>query len=250
MNGMANIAAREGAVMHGVAHLVTPQMFEVLAKIESVYNYTLVTCRPYDDSAPPVQARAFIVPLETIAAHKRHLEERGQSTLELPSERYIRIITEGLRHFGAAPSWIARIEAQPFNPARPRAQWLTAPEAPRSNGEALPLFTLAQLAEHKGRLPAYYACGRKVLRALAPGGHPFSSIYKMLSGTQSVLFMCSVLYDPSLPPVEGPDDVQEVHVAWAEDLAMETALKYDFKLEVVGYLADGEVAHGEGGVRK
>jgi hypothetical protein len=63
--------------------------------------------------------------------------------------RYIRIITEGLRHFGAAPSWIARIEAQPFNPARPRAQWLTAPEAPRSNGEALPLFTLAQLAEHK-----------------------------------------------------------------------------------------------------
>jgi hypothetical protein len=32
-------------------------------------------------------------------------------------------------------------------------------------------------------------------------------------------------YDPSLPPVEGPDDVQEVHVAWAEDLAMETALK-------------------------
>jgi hypothetical protein len=26
MNGMANIAAREGAVMHGVAHLVTPQV--------------------------------------------------------------------------------------------------------------------------------------------------------------------------------------------------------------------------------
>lgn len=32
-------------------------------------------------------------------------------------------------------------------------------------------------------------------------------------------------YDPSLPPVEGPGDITEEHVAWAEDHAMETALK-------------------------
>jgi hypothetical protein len=29
------------------------------------------------------------------------------------------------------------------------------------------------------------------------------------------------LYDPSLPPVEGPDDLQPIHIDWAEDQALE-----------------------------
>jgi hypothetical protein len=34
------------------------------------------------------------------------------------------------------------------------------------------------------------------------------------------------LYEPLLPPIEGPDDLQPVHVEWAEDQAMETAEKW------------------------
>jgi hypothetical protein len=33
------------------------------------------------------------------------------------------------------------------------------------------------------------------------------------------------LYDPTLPPVEGPDDFQDVHLRWAENEAMESAVK-------------------------
>ena len=51
-------------------------MFDLLAKIESIYDYTLVECRPYDPAAAHITARAFIVP-------------QGGSTKghDLPSER-------------------------------------------------------------------------------------------------------------------------------------------------------------------
>lgn len=62
-------------------------MFDALAKIESVYDYTLVPCRPYDAAAPPVTCRALIVPPETIAAQQAHLKARALPHQELPSER-------------------------------------------------------------------------------------------------------------------------------------------------------------------
>lgn len=96
--------------------------------------------------------------------------------------RYIRIICEGLEHFGADPAWIAHIKQQPFNPARPRSEWMIIPEAPE--GAALPLFTLSELEQHKGRLPAVYAIGRKVVRAEVEEGHPFAPIMKLISGNQ------------------------------------------------------------------
>lgn len=249
MNGMANIAEREGPTMHGIAHLVTPQMFEELAKIESVYDYTDVTCRPYDPAAAAITCRAFIVPPDKIAEHKRHLPKDGaRAHLELPSQRYIRIIAEGLRHFGADAAWVARIEAEPCNPARPVANWLTAPVAPEAAG-AMRRFTLDELAAHKGQLPAVYAIGRKVLQARMGEGHPFEPIYRMISGTQACLFMLMNLYDPSLPPVEGPGDITPVHVAWAEDQAVETSHKYNFDFEQIGVLvgSGGEaLIEGEG----
>ena len=64
------------------------QMFDLLSKIESVYNYTEVTCHPYDPSAAPFTARAFIVPPDMIAEHKRHLpKDSARAHLELPSQR-------------------------------------------------------------------------------------------------------------------------------------------------------------------
>jgi hypothetical protein len=39
--------------------------------------------------------------------------------------------------------------------------------------------------------------------------------------TQAAVLMVMNLYDPSLPPVEGPDDLQPIHIDWAEDQALE-----------------------------
>ena len=75
--------------------------------------------------------------------------------------------------------------AQPFNPSRPRSEWLTIPEAPRPNDEPLPRFTLAQLQTYAGKLPAVFALGRKVVCAEVPPTHPFANIMKdLLSGKQ------------------------------------------------------------------
>jgi hypothetical protein len=38
--------------------------------------------------------------------------------------------------------------------------------------------------------------------------------------------MVMALYDPSLPPVEGPGDLQQVHVDWAEDQAVEASNRW------------------------
>ncbi|KAI8476222.1 MAG: hypothetical protein J3K34DRAFT_401606 [Monoraphidium minutum] len=258
MNGMANIAARQGAVMHGIAHLVTPEMFEALAKIESVYDYCIVECRPYAPAAAPIAARAFIVPPADIARHKQQLPLGAASDLELPSQRYVRIIVEGLTHYGADPAWIARLRAQPFHPARQRADWLTVPRAPgasagggcKGGGGSSPegglkSFTLADLREFEGQLPAVYSIGRKVVRASLGDDNPFAPIYRdMLSGRQSAYFMVKNLYDPALPPVEVHGDLTAEHIAWAEDQAVETSLKYTFELVQIGVLVDG--AEGPG----
>lgn len=97
---------------------------------------------------------------------------------------YIRIILEGLTHYGADPAWIATIAAQPFTPARPRAQWATIPPPPP--GAPAQRFSRGQLAACAGRLPAVYAIGRKVVRAAVEDeGHPFASILKgILAGSQ------------------------------------------------------------------
>ncbi len=111
ISGMANIVAREGAVMHGVAHRVTQQMFDTLAKIESIYDYTNLTVHPYTAATasspcagashggdgvtsggkerPPFTARAFIVPQESIAAQKAKMGAVGMNHMERPSERCV-----------------------------------------------------------------------------------------------------------------------------------------------------------------
>lgn len=64
------------------------QMFEILHKIESVYDYAEVACWPYAEGSAPIVARAFIVPPEAIEAQQQHLnKKRDRPHKELPSER-------------------------------------------------------------------------------------------------------------------------------------------------------------------
>ena len=72
------------------------QMFAALAKIESVYDHTLVPCRPYEPAAPIIEAHAFIVPPQQIVEHQSHLQDCGQPGLGLPSERRVMgVVTRG-----------------------------------------------------------------------------------------------------------------------------------------------------------
>jgi hypothetical protein len=111
-NGMANIAADPSSSLHGVLHLVTDAMFEQLCQIEATYDVITVPVQPYSaaggvtsdsDPWPPVDAKAFIVPPGKLPGPP------NGTAPELPSQRYITIITQGLKHYGADPTWVQHI---------------------------------------------------------------------------------------------------------------------------------------------
>ena len=120
--GMANIEPSSDSCFHGIVHLITDKMFTIIDEIEAVYDNIDVPCLPYD-SQVPITAKAFIFP-----PHKQQFLPASPSP-PLPTERYMTIIVQGLRHFGASEEWIAKLESQPFTPCRRPAQYLRVPPA-------------------------------------------------------------------------------------------------------------------------
>eukprot|EP00879_Flechtneria_rotunda_P023730 GHRR01025122.1.p1 GENE.GHRR01025122.1~~GHRR01025122.1.p1 ORF type:complete len:162 (-),score=34.07 GHRR01025122.1:176-661(-) len=158
---MANLVQDETSMCHGVLHHVTMDMFKVLSAIEASYEVMDAHPTPYapynrlNGSGPaagtcfsPVAAVAFTVHPEHLA--KLQQENPGNRALyeSLPSERYIRIITEGLRHFGVDPAWVEWVEAQPFAPTKLAADYFKVPTP--ADSASLRLYTLEQLAKYKG----------------------------------------------------------------------------------------------------
>ena len=191
--GMANIEPSSDSYFHGILHLITDKMFTVLCAIEATYDTVDVPCLPYH-SQVPITAKAFIISLDKLPP--------ASPSPTLPTERYMTIILQGLRHFGASEDWIAKLEGQPFTPSRCPSKYLKVP--PASNAEQLPTMTMEQLQQHKGSLPAVYAIGYKVVRVdtSASPEHPFADVLrKLVSGTQAAYNMCMNLYDPRLPEV-------------------------------------------------
>lgn len=136
----------------------------------------------------PITATAFIVQPSAIAAM---LQEHPEWANALPSDRYVRIIVAGLKHFGADQAWIDWISAQPCKHGRQPHEYLKFPAAqgtPQQDSPGqqqladgqqgqqgqqgvrtqadLPVFTMQQLAQHEGQLvdnKAIFAVGPKVV---------------------------------------------------------------------------------------
>lgn len=156
----------------------------------------------------PTIATAFIVHPEGLAAMAQGHPEWGNS---LPSDRYIRIITAGLRHHGADPAWVQKIVAEPCKHGRQPHEYLKLP-APGaegqqdeladgliypcgssgsggSNGSAqLQTFTMQQLAQYEGTLQdgkAVFAVGPKVAEldvSVKPDGPMVAIVQKHFAG--------------------------------------------------------------------
>jgi hypothetical protein len=188
--GMANIVREEGGVTHGVLHTVTRAEFDVLKGIELHYATIEVRVTPYSSrsgsgaaagggsSAAPaetVTAAAFIVQREALDAMKaQHPEWLADP---LPSDRYLRIISAGLTHYGADPAWVAALAALPCKPSRPPHEYYKAAVAVAEGGPGpqLPTFSAAQLAaagqafREGASTKAVFGLGPKVLQVDVPG---------------------------------------------------------------------------------
>jgi hypothetical protein len=212
----------------------------------------------------PVMATAFIAPPAGIAAMVQEHPEWGNS---LPSDRYIRIITAGLRHFGADPTWVAWVAAQDCKHGREPHQYLKLPvpvsgqqqgQEGRSTSSSssgagpaqLRSFTMQQLAQDAGKLQdnkAYFAVGPKVVEldvSSKPEGPMVAIIQKHFAGKQAAFHMCMMLHEPRLPPISTPADVRKEHIEWAEDMVMEFMAGYGFPAKQVGWVVDDSVQNG------
>lgn len=268
LGGMANIVAQPGAACHGVLHAITPAMWAALCQIEASYDSAELQVQPYQPfgagssgdaaagdggssgssgadalravvpSGPAELARAFIV---TPEAQAKIQEEHPSWHVEPPSERYVRIITEGLAHYGALPAWVQTVAATPFKPSRRPEQYLRLP-APEDS-TSLRTWTRQELGEHEARISddhrAIAAIGRKVIEidTSARPNAPFVPILAShIAGRDCVYGTCMNLYDPRLPPLSSPADVTAEHVAWAEDMTVEWLGGQGFSVRQIGWL--------------
>jgi hypothetical protein len=201
------------------------------------------------------------------------VQEHPEWGSSLPSDRYIRIITAGLRHFGADPAWIDWVAAQDCKHGREPHQYfkLPVPESAQlqqqqqqqgqgdpgtsrsSNGAGpaqLKSFTMQQLAQHEGKLQdhkAYFAVGPKVVEldvSAKPEGPMVAILQKHFAGKQVAYHMCMMLQEPRLPPISTPADVRKEHIEWAEDMVVEFMAGYGFPAQQVGWVVDDNVQDG------
>lgn len=101
----------------------------------------------------PVTATAFIVQPEHLQK-MRELQANWHDSL--PSERYIKIITAGLKHYGADPAWVVAVAAEPYEASKTPDKYLKFPEP--EDASTLPTWTVQQLAEYKGKVTDNKVC--------------------------------------------------------------------------------------------
>jgi len=203
----------------------------------------------------PITATAFIVQPSAIAVM---MEEHPEWTNSLPSDRYIRIISAGLKHYGSDPAWVEWLAAQPCKHGREPGQYFKLPlpdSQQHQDGSAqadLPTFTMQQLQEHLGVMPdnkAVFALGPKVVEVDVPSKPKaafVSIIEKHFAGRQVAFHMCMMLHEPRLPPISCPGDVCREHIEWAEDAVVEFLAGHHFPARQIGWLLEDGATGGNG----
>lgn len=213
-NGFANIHPCPEGHLHGVVHLITDEELQRLETIEIGYEVQRHRVAPYGPEAPaPMEADVFI-----------NQDEEPRDPPVLPQRRYLRIIEEGLRHFGVDEAWIERACDRCSQPTRAPEDYLRAPQA--EDPDALPVWDARELRAQAGEGPYRMALGERVVEVeVHEQLHPiYHDIFgQMLSGDEVTLKMCMAIYEPDLPSVDGPDDITPAHQAWAENMVMEMA---------------------------
>lgn len=213
LNGMANLAVKD-TYTHGVVHCISTSEFDTLKMIELSYDVIDVTVECYGSSSGEgrtVAAKTFCVPPGFKA-----------KTSVLPSERYIKIIVQGLIHYNVDPLWVATVQEKQYSPSKQASEYLKVP--PAMPIETMPVWSPSQLGAHQGKSPYVLAIGEKVIQvglSEAETTHMYEQVLKELSGREVTYQLCMRLYDPSLPDITCPEDICAAHQEWVEDTFME-----------------------------
>lgn len=210
--GMANVRQCSDSVIHGVVHKLTPVEMERLLSVESVYDLVEVEAVPYGGNG---QEEPVIVAELLVSDHSKLPQDP-----QLPSERYINIITQGLKFHGVESSWVQKIRNSPFRPSRQPNAYLRLQEGCPQELKTVSIEELAAMAVDD----LVFAVGRKVIKldCSMSSDHPVVKVAQShMCGKEITYGLCMNLYDPTLPDISTAADVTEAHYAWAEDFIVE-----------------------------
>ena len=97
--GMAEVREKPGATFHAVLHRMSAQDMAVLDEMERGYIRCDVPCKGYDGRTYTGSAYQFDLSTIMLNAHTP------------PSERYKKLMVEGMEHYGCDPGAIAEMRA-------------------------------------------------------------------------------------------------------------------------------------------
>lgn len=202
--GMAGAVKCEGMSFHGVLHRMSLADMEALDKIESSYARVIGNIRLYDGT----------IVEGTVYVFKESYPENN-----LPSERYIEIITKGCMHFGVAQSYIDYLNTITVIPRRKPEEFMKIPVE-----ESLPIWTLEDVAIGNGEdgNPMYVAINDKVreyIGATDSSAPPFFPVFQTAKffGKDLDLLMPRMLYDPKYGVYDTHEEMSREHCASLED---------------------------------
>ena len=113
--GMAEVNEKPGAEFHAVLHRITPHEMATLDSMERGYIRKDVTCYTYGTGTDG-DGRCIVATGYQFDAAKLMLNAATP-----PSERYKKLMVDGMRHYGCSPEAIAEMEATPTQESVARA---------------------------------------------------------------------------------------------------------------------------------
>jgi len=225
--GAANILSKRGWTVHGVLlECKTQHDIELLKEIGANYECEEMKVYPYE-SEEPVLAHVHVMS-----------KEQQPETDELPQERYVRIIGEGLKYHGVEEEYI---DYQIMN-----VHYTPSPKVFRQfNHRKHHLKEIAYSTYlSKSARNLWFLVGRKVIEIQVPNNahDPFVEWAKqeLVGKPDSTWFMLQHMYDPSLPVCKTANDVQEEHIQWAEHQLVEKFQESHVPAVAVGIVENAE----------
>eukprot|EP00522_Entomoneis_paludosa_P015701 CAMPEP_0172451738 /NCGR_PEP_ID=MMETSP1065-20121228/9647_1 /TAXON_ID=265537 /ORGANISM="Amphiprora paludosa, Strain CCMP125" /LENGTH=356 /DNA_ID=CAMNT_0013203709 /DNA_START=296 /DNA_END=1366 /DNA_ORIENTATION=- len=232
--GIATISPRpqdSSKEVHGILMELTQAGWESMIQFEMGYDIVQVTVIPYEGTTVYPQ----VPPNVPIVANMFRLPDASEQHPCAPEERYIKIISQGLRTYGALESYIeSTILNSGWIPNAKREDYQKFPIAKVNDDDSEP--TLMALSEYTWEeyqqlhleKPSF-VFGNRVYQF--PHGHPdnldernnpqVANVWKwmtlnILGRDCSTWKFWNTLYDPDLPPVASPEELTTLHQEWAE----------------------------------
>jgi predicted heme/steroid binding protein len=200
---------------HGVLHRVTDAEMKALDVIEGSYDRLEVDVELYDGR----RQKATVYKMDESKLDR-------SKPAGLPSERYLDIISQGLKHFAVDQAYIEWIKSQKCIP-RKKPDEFASLALPCSHAQCR-RFTLDELSQYDGKDGRDLCVGvnGKVLKWVGDVNDPEVSMnYRYIAdrygGTDLTFKFSRLLYEPRYPIASCKHTMDAEHKRWVENLMVE-----------------------------